>query len=431
MYEGDALALAKDGMPGFNPELFAAMADMIYKKGGFDINQLKSKEARSVMAETARIINSGVSSSLPEDCPDALRYALENNAFIFSGFKTFHSMREIGLSMVTDRGTVKQYEDFKKDVQRINAHYNTNYLHAEYYHAVGSAQMAARWNEYAKDGDRYDLQYRTAGDSRVREEHRLLDGITLPVDDPFWDKYFPPNGWGCRCEAVQVRKGKYTLSDSADSMRKGDNITAGVKQQMFRFNPGKTMKLFPPKHPYYKVPNEVKKVLNERSASYERNYKKYLELLHDNDYTDVTFDAATGGLKATHRRHNFDRNKGWYERSIQNVGYKNGHSVVLGEEPQDIYKQRSCEGHWDNRLFEVAGAETASPNNIRNALKHCASKPDTAIAILFFPNNNFSVENFLAGYAKYEGLKKTSQYKEFELIYCIQGEEIVQIKKPS
>ena len=238
-------------MPGFNPELFAAMADMIYKKGGFDINQLKSKEARSVMAETARIINSGVSSSLPEDCPDALRYALENNAFIFSGFKTFHSMREIGLSMVTDRGTVKQYEDFKKDVQRINAHYNTNYLHAEYYHAVGSAQMAARWNEYAKDGDRYDLQYRTAGDSRVREEHRLLDGITLPVDDPFWDKYFPPNGWGCRCEAVQVRKGKYTLSDSADSMRKGDNITAGVKQQMFRFNPGKTMKLFPPKHPYY------------------------------------------------------------------------------------------------------------------------------------------------------------------------------------
>ena len=151
----------------------------------------------------------------------------------------------------------------KKDVQRINAHYNTNYLHAEYYHAVGSAQMAARWSEYAKDGARYDLQYRTAGDSHVREEHRLLDGITLPVDDPFWDKYFPPNGWGCRCEAVQVRKGKYPLSDSADSMRKGDNITAGVKQQIFRFNPGKTMKLFPPKHPYYKVPHEVKEKINE------------------------------------------------------------------------------------------------------------------------------------------------------------------------
>lgn len=278
MYEGDALALAKDGMPGFNPELFAAMADMIYKKGGFDINQLKSKEARSVMAETARIINSCVSSSLPEDCPDALRYALENNAFIFSGFKTFHSMREIGLSMVTDRGTVKQYEDFKKDVQRINAHYNTNYLHAEYYHAVGSAQMAARWSEYAKDGARYDLQYRTAGDSHVREEHRLLDGITLPVDDPFWDKYFPPNGWGCRCEAVQVRKGKYPLSDSADSMRKGDNITAGVKQQIFRFNPGKTMKLFPPKHPYYKVPHEVKEKINE-VASEEQSKMQAKELV--------------------------------------------------------------------------------------------------------------------------------------------------------
>ena len=265
-------------MPGFNPELFAAMADMIYKKGGFDINQLKSQEARSVMAETARIINSGVSSSLPEDCPDTLRFALENNAFIFSGFKTFHSMREIGLSMVTGKGTIKPYEDFKKDVQRINAHYNTNYLHAEYYHAVGSAQMAARWNEYAKDGDHYDLQYRTAGDSRVREEHRLLDGITLPVDDPFWDKYFPPNGWGCRCEAVQVRKGKYPLSDSADSMRKGDNITAGVKQQMFRFNPGKTMKLFPPKHPYYKASAEATEKIN-RVTSEEQNKIQAKELV--------------------------------------------------------------------------------------------------------------------------------------------------------
>ena len=43
----------------------------------------------------------------------------------------------------------------------------------------------------------------------------------------------------------------------------GDNSTAALKQQIFRFNAGKTMQLFPPKHPYFKAPKEAKKVVNE------------------------------------------------------------------------------------------------------------------------------------------------------------------------
>ncbi|MBQ7855294.1 MAG: hypothetical protein IJ352_09820 [Muribaculaceae bacterium] len=39
-----------------------------------------------------------------------------------------------------------------------------------------------------------------------------LHGVTLPIDDPFWDSFLPPNGWNCRCTAVQVRKGKYPIS---------------------------------------------------------------------------------------------------------------------------------------------------------------------------------------------------------------------------
>lgn len=96
-----------------------------------------------------------------------------------------------------------------------------------------------------------------------------------------------------------------------------------------------------------------------------------------------------------------------------------------------MYKGKSCEGLWDDLKFEVAGAESGTSNNIRNALKHCASKPESKIAVLFFPNGNFSAENFQAGLAKFNGLKETSQYKKFDLIYCIQGEDIVQIKKPS
>lgn len=37
-----------------------------------------------------------------------------------------------------------------------------------------------------------------------RPEHLALKGLILPVDDPFWDKWLPPNGWGCKCRVRQI-----------------------------------------------------------------------------------------------------------------------------------------------------------------------------------------------------------------------------------
>ncbi len=264
LYEGDTLQLAADDdAPRLDPSVFDAVADLIYKAGGFDINQVKDPAARKMMIETAAAINRGVNTHLPTDVPDTLRYALEENSFIFSGFKTFHAMREIGLSLLNDKGEIKQYADFQADVIKLNDKYNKAYLYAEYKHAISTSQMAAKWVGIEADGDRYLLQYRTAEDNRVREDHAALDGITLPPSDPFWSKYYPPNGWGCRCTAVQVRRGKYTESDPKAAMELGDSATEAAKQQIFRFNAGKEMKLFPPKHPYFKAPAEAKKVITE------------------------------------------------------------------------------------------------------------------------------------------------------------------------
>lgn len=175
----------------------------------------------------------------------------------------------------------------------------------------------------------------------------------------------------------------------------------------------------------------IHKKENIASERIKQNRKLYKKLLEDPDYTDVEFDETTGGVKATHKDHNFDKKKGWYETSIQNVGFKNGHSVILGEEPQNLYGEKSCEGTWDNLPFDVAGAENATENNIRNALKHCASKPNAKIAVIFFPKNNFSKKDFFKGFAKYNGLEGTSQFRKFNLIYCIQDGQIVKKIKPS
>lgn len=250
---GDSMLLLDGRKPPFEFDdgTFRDAARMVYEAGGFDLSQLTDTKARAVIDETLRVLSTAIDSGLPHEVPETLRHALENNAFIFSGFKTFHALREVGLSMVTDKGDIKPYNDFLKDVLKINNRYNHNYLYAEYNHALGTSQMAAKWHAFEQDGDRYDLQYRTAGDGRVREEHAMLHGITLPPSDPFWDKYLAPNGWNCRCDAVQVRKGKYERTDPKLAMTRGDNCTDALKQRMFRYNPGKTMELFPPKHPYY------------------------------------------------------------------------------------------------------------------------------------------------------------------------------------
>lgn len=37
------------------------------------------------------------------------------------------------------------------------------------------------------------------------EVHALLDGLAVTADHPFWDTYFPANGWHCCCEAYGAR----------------------------------------------------------------------------------------------------------------------------------------------------------------------------------------------------------------------------------
>lgn len=219
---------------------------------------LTDPQAIEYIDETFRVLNKPLQDiSLTQKVPIELTAALEQNTFIFSGFKSHNALEEVSQLLIGKDGGFKPFKDFLKDVEKIDKVYNKNYLQAEYNMAVQSVQMAVKWKEFIKTGEKYDLQYRTAFDERVREEHRPLHAVTLPITDPFWRKYFPPNGWGCRCTVVQVRKGKYAVSNPDEAMKAGDAATEKPKQQIFRFNPGAEEKIFPKKHPYFKGAQET------------------------------------------------------------------------------------------------------------------------------------------------------------------------------
>lgn len=201
-------------------------------------------------------MNKGIADNV---IPETMRKSLEEDVFVFSALKTHAQLFEASRQLLQEDGTRKPFYKFSRDVESIKTNYNQNYLQAEYQFANSSAQQAAKWAEVEENQGRYDIQYRTAKDDRVRDSHEKLHGITLPASDDFWNEYYPPNGWRCRCVAIEVLKGKYPVSDPIASIEKGQNATSKIgkdgknRLEIFRFNPGKEKVIFPPNHPYRKV----------------------------------------------------------------------------------------------------------------------------------------------------------------------------------
>ena len=211
------------------------------------IELLEDPAVERFIDEHASILDSGFSKT---EMSDAMRQRLQQSDWIFSGIKTFHELNEAFPSLLDENGEKKPFERFLNDVQKVDETYNGAWLRAEYNFAGASAEMAAKWERIQEDGDDYNLQYRTAGDDQVRPEHAALHGITLPPSDPFWDEFYPPNGWNCRCNTVQVLKDRYPTTDRAEAFARGQKALEKDTKGMFRFNSGKQERIFPDYNPY-------------------------------------------------------------------------------------------------------------------------------------------------------------------------------------
>lgn len=95
--------------------------------------------------------------------------------------------------------------------RRLKTIYQTN---------MQTAYMSGRYKALMENAvDRPFWQYVAVMDSRTRPSHRSLNGRVFRYDDPFWQSFYPPNGFNCRCrvrsldgETMQSRG--YDLSNS-------------------------------------------------------------------------------------------------------------------------------------------------------------------------------------------------------------------------
>lgn len=250
----------------------ADSADLIQKVFTGDINianlpiELYEKTANYLTQGVYDVYGIGYDQSIMAPEFETIRH-LKANIHVFSAAKTFQSILDIQSQLFDDDGNIRSFRDFEQRASKIESLYNKAWLRAEYRTTINQARSAKNWDRYSSQKNTFPyLRYETKDDSKVRPEHASMDGITLPVDHPFWNQYFPPNGWNCRCTITQIRKATSTKLDQIGTTDDGtpEYKDVTLPDQLFRLNSGKHQVIFVDdkqkglSHPYFKVDTRYK-----------------------------------------------------------------------------------------------------------------------------------------------------------------------------
>lgn len=187
---------------------------------------------------------------------EALMREFKENVYMFSGAKTYQQVREMS-NLIADSAN---YAEFKGKAMGIYGQYNKDWLRAEYNTAYGQGTISNQWSKIHDEKSIFPyLRYSAVMDANTSEECSGFNGITLPVDDSFWDNYSPLNHFNCRCVLEQVDKySKEQLSSNAERDKALEIGKKGV-DDVFQMNPYKDGYVFSPEHPYFQVaPKDVK-----------------------------------------------------------------------------------------------------------------------------------------------------------------------------
>lgn len=250
----------------FSAETIARALTAIYGKE-FDID---SELEAHIFEETRRIFAQAAAEGIADsveggaDVPgDEFLKALRESVDVFSAFRTHRMQNDIAAQLTDEKGQLKPFSRFAKDVQPYVRHKNRAWLRTEYDTAIRRAHQAADWQQFEAEKDVLpNLEWIPSTSPTPGADHRVFWGTVLPVDDPFWKEHRPGDRWNCKCELRATDKDCTARPSGTEK----DNPQPGLEN-----NPGKDGHLFSDKHPYYP----------DSCASCQYSGNKLMALFHD------------------------------------------------------------------------------------------------------------------------------------------------------
>lgn len=74
---------------------------------------------------------------------------------------------------------------------------------------IQTAYNVGRYQQLMEQTDVFPYwMYDAVNDSRTRPTHLAMDGKVFRADSPFWDQWYPPNGFRCRCSVQPLTPGQ-------------------------------------------------------------------------------------------------------------------------------------------------------------------------------------------------------------------------------
>lgn len=136
------------------------------------------------------------------DVREALTAALENGETLADFQNRLQPLLEakgwLGKGRIVDEAT-GEILGKRLNPRRLETIFRTNlqssYQAGRFQEQLASAELRPYW------------EYVAVMDNRTRPAHRSLHGRVFRYDDPFWSRFYPPNGWNCRCR-VRTRSAR-------------------------------------------------------------------------------------------------------------------------------------------------------------------------------------------------------------------------------
>lgn len=302
----------------------------------------------------------------PELAEDTQR--IRDNLFKFSGAKTYQEIKEMNDALYDDKGKKLSYEDFREKVMAIHKDYNENYLRTEFETTETSCRRASEWQEFKENADIMpNLKYVTAGDERVRESHRILDGVVKPINDPFWLRNYPPNGYRCRCYAEQTDEPETPATPIV------------TIPDAFANNVGQSGEIFTVAHPYFSMPDgHLAKIRKETERSklyapYHRDPESKVMISDFADPKDLAKNVESARVISKELKIKVKIRPHINEDGVKNPEYlidekladlKNIQGLGGIKHGLDSSKKQQCE----YTVFNLSAFDTVEPEMLKNKL---------------------------------------------------------------